>query len=260
MLDTNVRTALHSFFGRPVGGAVEGLEVLSVNGPVHGHCRRLFGLLVPLAFAVAAIPAAPSGAAQEAKRSPAEVAERLKTIQTIAGDVAAAGAHKEKATLIAEGIPPVWASVEDTVKANDKASYEALEAAIESLEEAAKAGDGTKAGGAAGALTSAVNFYVAKFPPADSADRKAASATPTPAPASPSDRTAAGADTPAPAEPRTAAEAPTSGEAAAAEAGDATLARTGPMSAALAAVAGAAFALGGLGVMAGARRRTSPIA
>ena len=219
-----------------------------MNGPVHGRCRRLFGLLVPLAFAAAAIPAAPSGAAQEAKLSPAEVAERLKTIQTIAGDVAAAGAHKAKATLVAEGIPPVWARVEDTIKANDKASYEALEAAIESLEKAAKAGDGTKADGAAGALTSAVNFYVAKFPAGGSADRKAASAAPEPKPAA------------AASESRAAAEAPTPAERRPAEGGDAALARTGPMSAALAALGGAAFAFGGLGVMAGARRRNSPIA
>lgn len=231
-----------------------------MNGPHRGRCRRLFGLLVPLAFAAAAIPAAPSGAADQPRVPPAEVAERLKTIQIIAADVAAAGAHKAKATLLAEGIPPVWARIEDTVKANDKASYEALEAAMKSLEEAAKAGDGTRAGGAAGALTSAVNFYVAKFPAAGSSDRRAASAASEP-PASAAPQPKGADETPVPAERNAAAEGPVPGEApgAAAEAGDAALARTGPMSGALAALAGGAFALGGLGVMAGARRRTAPI-
>ena len=244
-----------------------------MNGPVRGQCRRLFLLAAPLAFAAIAVPAAPGGAAEEARLTPGEVAERLQTIQTIAGDVAAAGAHKEKATLIVEAIEPIWAGIEHTIKANDKASYEALEAAIESLEEAATAGEATKAGGAAGALASAVNFYVAKFPAGAGGDRKAAAPTPAPADgntipvsATPSERQAA-AESPAggntvpvsatPPEGQAAAESPAAG--AAAEAGDATLARTGPMSAALAVLGGAAFALGGLAVMAGARRRPSSL-
>lgn len=216
-----------------------------MNGP--GRIRRhsFFLLLAPLLFASIAIPAARSDAA-EAGVSPAQVAEGLKTIQIIAGDVAeSAGTNKAKAELIAEGIEPVWSKVEDTIKAKDKDAYVAFEEGIETLAVAAKAGDAKQASAAADAVNSAVKAYVAKFPAGDSADRAAASATPAPAPP------ARAADDAAPAP----GEAPE-----AAEAGDPTLARTGGTASALTALAGAAFGLGGLAVMAGARRRrVSPI-
>ena len=220
---------------------------------MNGSGRRFFLLLAPLLAASIALPV-PAGAAEGTRLSPREVAEGLQTIQVIAGDVVSAGANQAKAEMIAEGIEPIWARIEDTIKANDQGSYATFEKGIEGLEAAAKAGDAAKAGGSAGVIASAVKFYLAKFPadaaPAESrplrpapADRKAAAA---PAPAE--------SKAPAPAEARAA-------DAAAPEAGDATLARTGGGSSALAALAGAAFGLGGLAIAAGARRRRlSPIA
>ena len=182
--------------------------------------------------------------------SAAEVGEALNTIQVIAADVAAAGANKAKATMISEGIEPIWARIEATVKANDKGSYETFEKGIEGVEAAAKAGDAAKASGSAGVIASAAKFYGAKFP----ADAKAA-ADPVAG-----DRTAAAAST-APAENKAKAEPPARAAdaapapAAAPEPGDATLVRTGTGSEALMALAGTAFGLGGLAIVAGARRR-----
>jgi hypothetical protein len=225
-----------------------------MTGP--GQVRRFFLLLAPLVCAAVALPGAPTHAAEGAKVSDAEVAEALQTIQVIAGDVVSSGTNKAKAAMIAEGVDPIWERIEATIKANDADSYETLEKGLVNL--AGSAGDPAKAGGAAGVIASAVKFYVAKFP----GDGKAA----TPAPASPGDRTAAAASTTVPAERQAAGAqpepAPADGRTAAAdtptpapaEAEGGTLARTGPTPA-LIALAGAAFGLGGLSVMAGARRR-----
>lgn len=192
---------------------------------MNGSGRRFFLLLAPLLAASIALPAK-VGAAEAAKLSPNEVAEGLKTIQVIAGDVVTAGANQAKATMIAEGIKPIWARIEDTIKANDQGSYATLEKGIEGLEVAAKAGDAAKAGGSAGVLDGAVKLYMAEFP----ADAAATA---------PADRKAGAAP----------------------EAGDAALARTGDGSSALTALAGATLGLGGLGIAAGARRRRlSPLA
>jgi hypothetical protein len=197
---------------------------------VNGSGRRFYLLLAPLLCASVALPAH-AGAAEGAKLSPSEVAEGLKTIQVIAGDVVSAGANKAKAEMIAEGIEPIWVKIEDTVKANDLGSYGTFEKGIGGLEAAAKAGDAAKAGGSAGVIAGATKVYVAKFP----ADAAAAP---------PAERKAADAAAPA-----------------AAEAGDAALARTGDGSSALTALAGAALGLGGLAIAAGARRpRLSPLA
>lgn len=203
-----------------------------MNGPGQVRRRRFF-LLLPLLLASIAIPAGRGDAADEV--SAAQVAEGLKTIQDIAGDVAkAAGTDKAKAEKISEAIEPVWSKIEDKVRDNDKDAYIAFEDSLESLEAAAKAGDARKAGGAADKVAAAVKAYVAKYP-ADA---------PAPAPAEPSPPAARAADAAGP------AAAP-----AAAEAGDATLARTGGGASALAALAGTAFGLGGLAVIGGARRR-----
>ena len=193
---------------------------------MNGSGRRFFLVLAPLLCASVALPAQ-AGAAEAAKLPPTEVAEGLKTIQVIAGDVVTAGANQRKAEMIAEGIEPIWARIEDTIKANDEGSYATFEKGIEGLEEAAKTGDADKAGGSAGVLASAVKFYVAKFPAGAAA-------------AAPADRNAAAAP----------------------EAGDAALARTGDASSALTALAGAALVLGGLAITGGAprRRRLSPLA
>lgn len=221
--------------------------------------RRFFLLLAPLVCASVALPAARTDAADSAKPSATEVAEGLSTIQIIAGDVVSAGANKAKAAMIAEGIDPIWSRIEDTIKANHASSYETLETGIEGLEAAAAAGDAAKAGGSAGTIASAVKFYLAKFP----GDGRT---TATPAPAAPGDRTSAAASTTTPAESKVAgatqnratptpadAEGRTASDAPAAADGG-TLARTGG-TATLTALAGAAFGLGGLSVIAGARRR-----
>jgi LPXTG-motif cell wall-anchored protein len=189
--------------------------------------------MAPMLLTSIAVPAGRSDAAEE-KVSATTVAEGLKTIQRAGEAVVAAGADKAKAEQAAAAVEPVWAMIEDTVRANDENSYTAFEGRLEDLEAAAKAGDAKKAGGAAGAISSVVTSYVAKFPAG--APTRSAAAAPGPA--------------------RSADAAP-----AATEAGDATLARTGPASSALAALAGAAFGLGGLAVIGGARRRrSSPIA
>jgi hypothetical protein len=236
--------------------------VLSVNGPTQSRRGRCFLLLAPLLLATV-VPAGRSDAAEDTKVSATTVAQALKTIERAGGDIAAhAAADKAKAEHGVEVIEPLWKMIEGTIRANDPNSYAAFEDAVADLGAAAKAGDARKAGGAAGALSSAVQFYVAKFPgeagptagaPRGPAAAAAAAAASKPAPSAP--KQAASADkTPAPAEDRQAA-----ADSPAAEAGDATLARTGPSSA-LAALAGAALGLGGLGLIGGARRRSSPTA
>ncbi|HEV7863601.1 MAG TPA: hypothetical protein VGR20_12905, partial [Acidimicrobiia bacterium] len=189
-----------------------------------------------------AIPAARGDAAEDTV-SAAQLAEGLKTIQDIAADVAAAtGKDKVQAQKINEGIEPVWKKIEDTLRANDKDAYIAFEDGFEALGAAATAGDAKKAGEAADTVAATVKAYIAKYP-ADA---------PAPAPA----RSADAAPAPVAAAAAPAAAAPAPGEAgAAAGAGDPTLARTGRASSALAALAGAAFGVGGLAVIAGARRR-----
>jgi hypothetical protein len=223
-----------------------------MNGPVR---RRL--LLVPalLVCAAIALPAARSDAADGAKVPASEVAEHLATIQVIAGDVVSAGTNKAKAAMIAEGIDPIWSRIEATIKANDGNSYATMEKGFDGLVEAARAGDTAKAGGSAGVIASAVKFYVAKFPGDGKATPAAAERKDAAAPeanAAPADAKAA---EPAPAESRAAtadAAAPVADAPAAAEGG--ALARTGGTGT-LAALAGAAFGLGGLAVIGGARRR-----
>jgi len=200
-----------------------------VNEPGQVGRRRFFLLLAPLLFASIAIPTTRSDAADDRGPSAAQVAEGLRTVQDIAADVAAAGSDGEKAQKIDGGIEAVWSKIEDVVRGNDKDAYISFEDNFETLAAAAKAGDAKKAGGAADAIAAAVKAYVAEHP----ADAPAAAAPADPAPAARS----------------------------AAAAGDANLARTGPRAAsALAALAGAAFALGGLALIAGARRRLSSIA
>ncbi|MEW6473608.1 MAG: hypothetical protein AB1679_15260 [Actinomycetota bacterium] len=225
-----------------------------MNGPTQSRRGRCFLLLAPLLLATV-VPAGRSDAAEDTKVSATTVAQALKTIERAGGDIAAhAAADKAKAEHGVEVIEPLWKMIEGTIRANDPNSYAAFEDAVADLGAAAKAGDARKAGGAAGALSSAVQFYVAKFPgeagPTAGAPRGPAAAAA--AASKPAPKQAASADkTPAPAEDRQAAAVSP-----AAEAGDATLARTGPSSA-LAALAGAALGLGGLGLIGGARRRRS---
>jgi LPXTG-motif cell wall-anchored protein len=224
-----------------------GLEVLSVNGLVQTR-GRFFMLLAPLVLIVVAVPAGRSDAAEE-KVSATTVAEGLKTIQKGLEEAVAAGDDTAKAHEAVEAVEPVWAMIGGTIKTADERSYASFEKGIEDVEAAIKSGDATKAAGAAGGFASNANFYVAKFSAAAGADTSAAAPARKADAAPAADRSAAGAP-----KPDGAAGAP------AVEPGDATLARTGSTSDALAALAGLALALGGLSVIGGARRRPSPIA
>jgi LPXTG-motif cell wall-anchored protein len=216
-----------------------------------GRHRRFFLLLAPLVLASIVAPAGRTDAA-DAEPSAAQVAEGLKTIQDIAADDAAAAAanDKAKADKIDAGVEPVWKKIEDVVRGNEKDAYIAFEDGFESLAAAAKAGDATKAAKAHEAIAASVKAYVGKHPP-DSPERAAESAAAPGAKSAPASASApAGASAPAAGAPDPAPATRT-----AAEAGDATLARTGGASSPLAALAGAALALGGLALSAGARRR-----
>jgi hypothetical protein len=221
-----------------VDGAAE-LEVFSVNGSGRTHALRFFMWLVPVLLGSIVIPAGRTDAAEQ-RVSATTVAEGLTTIQHLGEEVAEyAGEDEAKAEEHATKITPVWNLIEGTIKANDQSSYEAFEGVVAGFEAAAANGDSTKAEDALKALAKTSTGYLARF----SSD---AAAKQTPAPA--------------PANRRTAAAAPgAEGVPAAAEAGDAALARTGPMSDALAALAGGALALGGLAIIGGARRRPVPI-
>ena len=212
-----------------------------MNGPDRNRRRRFVLVLAPLLLGSVAIPAARSDAEEEKKVSSNTVAEGLKTIQRAGEDAAKqAGENKAEAEKSLGVITPVWSMIESTIRANDEKSYEALEHAVEDLAAAATAGDAKQAGDAAKALASAIQSYA---PKADGA------------PAAGSPRSAASASKPAAAAPKEAAGS-ADRTAAAAEAGDATLARTGPASG-LTALAGAAFGLGGLALIGGARRRVT---
>ena len=208
-----------------------------MNGSSRVHRRRFFLWLAPVVLASIAIPAGRSDAAEQTV-SENTVVEGLKTIERAGAEVAEyAGEDKAKSQAQVAVIKPVWALIEHTIRANDNDAYVALETAIGDLEAAANADDGKQAESALKGLGEASKSYSPKL--------------------------AAGAPTPAPAqgERSAAAAAPAPGErTAAAEAGDPALARTGPMSDALAALAGSALALGGLSIIGGARRRPAPLA
>lgn len=212
--------------------------------------RRVLMLLAPLVLVSIVIPAGRSDAAEQTVAENT-VTEGLKTIQRAAEEIAGyAGKDHEAAQDELTAIQPVWSLIGHTLRGNDAEAYAAIEKAIEGLEAATTADDPEQANRALQALSEAAKSYSGK--PASEASaaparnrRGAAAAAPSPAPA------------PAPAP----ASAPAPAADAAAQAGDAALARTGPMTDTLAALAGLALALGGLSIMGGAGRRTSsPIA
>jgi hypothetical protein len=108
--------------------------------------------------------ASSAGSASAGEPSAAEVATGLKAIQKIASDVAAAASDKTKALQLDEGIEPVWKKIEGVIKANDEATYIALEDAFGTLSEAATAGDPTKAKAGSDAAAKAITAYLAKYP------------------------------------------------------------------------------------------------
>lgn len=94
----------------------------------------------------------------------AEVATGLRALQTTATAVVAAAADKTKATELVEQLEPSWKPVEGAVKANDSATYLAIEDAFAVLEMAASAGDAVKAQEGADAIAKAVATYLAAHP------------------------------------------------------------------------------------------------
>jgi len=255
-----------------------------VNG-TGGHRRRFLFLLAPLVLGAIAFPAARSDAAEAADLTPAQVADGLKTVQHHADEAAEyAGTDKAAAEKHWDEAHEAWEGFENTIRANDKDAYIAFEDAIDGLKAAAKAGDAKKAKEAADAIAKASKAYLAKFPgeapaakpapapvadpapaakpapaPVPAAPAPAATPAPAPAPVPDAPATAAGRTAAAAPAPAAAAAAPAPRAAAAAPAAEpapsATLARTGRASSALAALAGAAFGLGGLAMIGGARRR-----
>jgi hypothetical protein len=249
-LTKHLRRALHSLFG--IHGKV---PAKGEGGRVNGSGRR-FLLLVLLASVVAAlivVPAAGSGAAEAGGVSAHEVAQGLRKIQSIAVDASAySSKDKAKAAESAGSIEGVWKTIEDTVRGNDKDAYIAFEDAFDKLGAAARAGDATEAGKAAHDVSTAVGAYLAKHPDVPDAPSRAAAAASAPSPSGSAAPTASGSAATSPSGSAASASASVP-SAAPAPAG--ALARTGPHDSALAAVAGAAFGLGGLALIAGARRR-----
>ncbi|HEY6422033.1 MAG TPA: hypothetical protein VIY28_02030 [Pseudonocardiaceae bacterium] len=105
-----------------------------------------------------------AGAGPAAMASPAAVAAGLRAIDSIARQLAAAGADKAKAVQLDEQIEPAWKQIEDTVKTNDMNSYLAFENAATVLENAATNGDKAAATNGSTAVTAAVQSYLAKYP------------------------------------------------------------------------------------------------
>lgn len=136
--------------------------------------------MVALAAAVAALavgcgssddPGTPGSAAattapapEDITTSPAAVAAGLQQITTLAGQIAAAGTAKVKASSLADQIEPIWSKIEGTVKANDQNAYLAFEDNFALLETGAEAGDTAKTQQGAAGVAKAAAAYLAKYP------------------------------------------------------------------------------------------------
>lgn len=147
----------------------------SICGGSSGTKRRGAVLLTTALFVVGAAgcgdskkdsTAASSTTSTSAKSeaSAAEVATGLARIQTIAGEIATSASDKVKAKELDAAIEPVWKTIEDVVKANDEATYIALEDAFSALSDAADATDAAKATESADAVAKAVAAYISKYP------------------------------------------------------------------------------------------------
>jgi len=195
----------------------------------------MFLVLAPLLLGSIAIPAGRSDA-EDAKPTAAKVADGLKTLQHHVDEVAEyAAADKAKAQNHWNEAHETWEGIEATIRDTHKDSYVAYEAALTDLEAAVKEGDGKGAEEEAAAMANTTKNYLTKFSVAPAAGESRTAAAATEAPAAAPTAAAAGD------------EAPTG-----------NLARTGDGTSALAALAGAAFGLGGLAVIGGARRRRLP--
>jgi hypothetical protein len=91
------------------------------------------------------------------------VSEGLVAIDGIAAQIAAAGSDTGKAKPLADQIEPRWSKIEDTVRANSKDAYVALEDAFAVLEDASRSGDAAAAAKGARSVSDAVRTYVARY-------------------------------------------------------------------------------------------------
>lgn len=102
--------------------------------------------------------ASASTKAEDLRTDAAAVATGMKGLVDLAGKIAAADGAQGKT--LSDGIEPLWQPIEGTVQANDKATYDAFEAAWTKLE----SGDKTQAQEGAKAVADASAAYLAKFP------------------------------------------------------------------------------------------------
>jgi hypothetical protein len=218
-------------------------------------------ILIAMQFATSTFLAPRSDAEGAAGSvSATEVAAGLERIQSIAEDVArVVKSDKSKAQKVDAGIEPEWKKIEDTVRATDSETYLSLEDAFASLEDAAMAGDATKAAQASSAISTSVKSYLAQHPGAVGA---VAPETTVPAPTSPPAQLAESTAPPSATPPTPPArQAETAAPVAAAPqasraAATSGLPRTGPRAtSALLALAGSVLASGGLALIGGAGRR-----
>ena len=111
-----------------------------------------------------ATPAATTVAPESLRTTDAEVAKGLRTLETTAAGIASAATDKAKAAALVEAIEPAWQPIEGTVKANDSATYLAMEDAFALLEKGATEGSAATAQQGSDAVAKAVASYLAAHP------------------------------------------------------------------------------------------------
>jgi hypothetical protein len=103
-------------------------------------------------------------APEQVTTSPLAVKTGLLSIQKIAADIVATQGDATQGAKLDEGIEPIWATIEGTVKGNDQDAYIAFEDAFALLEDAARTGNAPKAQRGSTAVSTAVSAYLAKYP------------------------------------------------------------------------------------------------
>jgi hypothetical protein len=126
----------------------------------------LLGLVAGAACAGKNDKAGSSSPAPEDRRAPAAaVATGLHQIDAIAKRIASLATTDQGTAKQLDGqIEPIWATIEGTVKANDKNAYLSFEDNFAMLEKAVKEANPTLARQGADAVSKAVTDYLAKYP------------------------------------------------------------------------------------------------
>jgi hypothetical protein len=108
---------------------------------------------------------AASGRPEDLRTTPAKVVAGLAAIDKTTTQIASiAATDKARAEELAESIEEEWEPIEGTIKENSADAYLTFEDQFAVLQNAAKAGDGTKAAAAAATVKQAVADYTAKYP------------------------------------------------------------------------------------------------